>query len=164
MWSRFSRIEQVVCNQIQSDVFICHRSDISVKYVWHGMPSKRVYSVVHQNFLLHTIFVTLQQKKFLQNVSFFVFFYRGNASVFILVKPVCRWATLAGSCTALNMASSLMVRCPLIKLQGSQTTPSTLSLVKPALESTFQEQSMQIWNQLLLVSVSKLFILFYYIH
>merc|ERR1712136_655047 len=63
-------------------------------------------------------------------------------------KPVSRSVTPAGSCTVLSTVSSLMVRCQVTRPPEVEMIPSTPSSVKLELESTSQEPSSSILNQL----------------
>merc|ERR1712212_103000 len=65
-----------------------------------------------------------------------------------LDKPVSRSVTPAGNCTALSTVSSLMVRCQVTRPSEVEMIPSTPSSVKLELESTSQEPSSSILNQL----------------
>ena len=79
---------------------------------------------------------------------------RGNVSPFTLAKPVSKWATLAGSCTVLNMESSQTVKCRATKPSEVETTRSTPSSARPAQENTFPELCLSTWNPLLSVRPS----------
>merc|ERR1712106_156575 len=63
-----------------------------------------------------------------------------NASPSMLVRRVSRWTMPAGSCTAWSMVYSQMDRCLLTRQLVAGMIPSTLSSVKPAQESMYQEQ------------------------
>ena len=76
-----------------------------------------------------------------------------SASLSTLDKLVARLVTPAGNCTALSMESSQMVRCHQTRPLEVVTTLSIPSSARLELESTFQELSLLIWSQLLLVSL-----------
>ena len=64
-----------------------------------------------------------------------------------------RSAMPVGSCTAWSMVSSLMDRCPATRLSEVVMTPSTLSSVRPDLESMCLGQCSSTLSQQLLVGV-----------
>ena len=80
--------------------------------------------------------------------------FRENVYRFTLAKPEFKLVMPAGSCTVSSMEYSLMVKCHPIKLCVVVMIPSTLSSVKLALESMYQEQCLLTSNQQLLVCVS----------
>ena len=90
---------------------------------------------------------------FLNNEFYVLTFYNtlsSSVSVFlsILVKPESRSAMHAGSCTAWNMVSSLMVRCPVTRPLEVVMIPSTPSSVRLELASTSPGPSSSTWSQL----------------
>ena len=71
-----------------------------------------------------------------------------NAYLSTLVRLVFRLAMRAGNCIVLNMGSSLMVRCPVIKLLEAEMIHLTLSSVRRELVNMFPEQCLWTWSQL----------------
>ena len=63
-------------------------------------------------------------------------------------KPESRSVMPAGSCTAWNTESSLMVRCHQTRQLEAVMTPSTPSSARLVLANTSQEPSSLTWNQL----------------
>ncbi len=93
------------------------------------------------------------------SVSLFVISFRdwssssacARSSPSTLARPGARWATPAGSSTALSMASNPMARCPLMSQSARPMTLSMPSSVKLGLESMSLEPSSLTWNPVLLV-------------
>merc|ERR1711928_18975 len=77
-----------------------------------------------------------------------------SASQSTLDKPVVKLVMPVGNCTALNMASSLMVKCQVTRPLEVVTTLSIPSSVKLVLANMYHELYSWIWNlQLLMRSV-----------
>ena len=91
-------------------------------------------------------FTHISKCSFFSTTFILQIFFSVNVSLSMSDKPVSRWATPVGSCTAWNMESNLTVRCHLTKLSEVAMTHSTLSSVKLVLESTSQELCSLIWN------------------
>merc|ERR1711862_981900 len=71
-----------------------------------------------------------------------------KSSLFISAKPVSKWVMLVGSFTALNVVSSQMVKCLLIRPLEAVMTLSTPFSLKLVLENTSQGLCLLILNQL----------------
>lgn len=65
----------------------------------------------------------------------------------MLAKPESKLVMPAGNCSVLNMVSSQMVKCLLIKQLVEEMMPSIPFLAKPVLVNTSQEPFSLIWNQ-----------------
>ena len=65
-----------------------------------------------------------------------------------MVKEVFKSVTPVGNCSVLSMVFSQTDKCHPIKLSEVVMMHSTLSSLKPVPESTSQEPSSSIWNQL----------------
>ena len=81
-----------------------------------------------------------------------IFLCRESASPSTSDRPVARWATPAGSCTAWSTASPPMVPCPPTKLLEALMIPSTPSSARLVPATTFQGLYLWISSLPLLVS------------
>ena len=80
-----------------------------------------------------------------------------SVSAYTLDRLVSKLAMPVGSCTALSMVSSQMVKCHLIKPLEVEMTPSIPSLVKLVQENMCLELCLWTWSPLLLVGYQGIF-------
>ena len=121
------------CLQLTHDETEClrlfHFTEIMFTIVFCFTLQREYLRLIHSAERMSTIVLVCRK-----NMIFLL--YRENVWVFTWVKPECRSAMHAGSCTVWSMASSPTVRCPPTRPSAGETTPSTPSSARQVPEST----------------------------